>query len=60
MIQIVVSIGVYEGSQSLLILKQDYLDIAEGMPGDSFQLNLWIYFGYKTVLFGLFTFLGFF
>jgi len=41
------SIGVYEGSQSLLIPKQDYLDIAEGMTDDYFPLNLWIYFGYR-------------
>jgi hypothetical protein len=38
---------VYEGSKSLLILKQDYLDIAEGMTDDYFSLNLWIYFGYR-------------
>jgi hypothetical protein len=41
------SIGVYEGSQSLLIPKQDYLHIAEGMTDDYFPLNLWIYFGYR-------------
>jgi len=41
------SIGVYEGSQSLLIPKQDYLDISEEMTDDYFPLNLWIYFGYR-------------
>lgn len=41
------AVGVYKGFQSLLIPKQVYLSIAEGMSDDFFPLNLWIYFGYR-------------
>lgn len=47
LLRITNSIGVYKGSQSLLIPKQAYLDIAKWMTEDSFPLNLWIYFGYR-------------
>jgi len=42
------SIGVYEGNQSLLIPKEDYLSEAELMSDDYLPLNLWIYFGLRT------------
>jgi hypothetical protein len=42
------SLGVYEGNQSLLIPKNDYLDEASLMSDDYLPLNLWIYFGYRV------------
>src|SRR5215203_703186 len=42
------SIGVYMGSQSLLIPKQDYLDEAHFMDEACLPLNLWIYFGLEV------------
>jgi len=42
------SIGVYEGNQSLLIRKKDYLSEASLMTIDYLPLNLWIYFGYRV------------
>jgi hypothetical protein len=39
------SIGVYKGSQSLLIPKEDYLNEADLMSDEYLPLNLWIYFG---------------
>lgn len=39
------SIGVYKGTQSLLIPKEDYLNEAELMHDEYLPLNLWIYFG---------------
>jgi hypothetical protein len=39
------AIGVYKGSQSLLVPKKDYLTEAERMSDDYYPLNLWIYFG---------------
>ncbi len=41
------SLGVYEGTQSLLIPKSDYIDEASLMTDDYLPLNLWIYFGYR-------------
>ncbi len=41
------SIGVYKGSQSLLISKDDYLNEAELMSSDYLPLNLWIYIGLR-------------
>ncbi len=43
------SIGVYKGHQSLLIPKEDYLSEAEMMSDDYLPLNLWIYFGLRTI-----------
>lgn len=42
------SIGVYKGSQSLLIGKKDYLTYAGFMSDDDLPLNLWIYFGLRS------------
>lgn len=42
------SVGVYKGTQSLLIPKDDYLYEAELMSKDYLPLNLWIYFGYRV------------
>jgi hypothetical protein len=42
------SIGVYQGNQSLLIPKEDYLSEAELMSDDYLPINLWIYFGLRT------------
>lgn len=47
LLRITDSIGVYEGNQSLLIQKENYLGIAEGMTDEYYPLNLWIYFGYR-------------
>lgn len=42
------AIGVYKGNQSLLILKEDYLNEAEAMSEEYMPLNLWIYFGLRV------------
>ncbi|CAN5709824.1 DUF4261 domain-containing protein [soil metagenome] len=42
------SVGVYKGTQSLLIPKNDYLEEAELMSDDYLPLNLWIYFGFRV------------
>lgn len=42
------SLGVYEGNQSLLIPKDDYINEASLMTDDYLPLNLWIYFGYSV------------
>jgi hypothetical protein len=42
------SVGVYEGNQSLLIPKNDYIAEASLMTDDYLPLNLWIYFGYRV------------
>jgi hypothetical protein len=42
------SLGVYKGSQSLLIAKDDYLNTASRMTDDHFPLHIWIYFGYRV------------
>lgn len=42
------AIGVYMGSQSLLIPTDDYLAEAEMMSDDQYPLNLWIYFGLRS------------
>lgn len=42
------SIGVYMGTQSLLIQKEHYLREASLMDEDFFPLNLWIYFGLRS------------
>jgi len=43
------SIGVYKGTQSLLIPKEDYLNEAGLMNEDYIPLNLWVYFGLRTI-----------
>ena len=43
------AIGVFMGNQSLLISKEDYIDEADGMTADWLPLNLWIYFGLRTI-----------
>lgn len=42
------AIGVYMGSQSLLIPKADYLDEAAQMSDDYLPVNLWVYFGLRV------------
>ena len=42
------SIGVYKGSQSLLITKKDYLTYAGFMSDEHLPLNLWVYFGFRV------------
>jgi len=42
------SVGIYMGSQSLLIVKNGYLTEASLMTDNYFPLNLWIYFGYRV------------
>ena len=42
------AIGIYKGSQSLLVPKDDYLSEAELMSDDYLPLNLWIYFGLRV------------
>jgi hypothetical protein len=42
------SIGVYEGSQSLLVQKEDFLDQAKLMSDKYLPLNLWVYFGLRA------------
>jgi Domain of unknown function (DUF4261) len=48
LLQTTAAIGVYMGSQSLLIPTDDYLAEAERMSDDQYPLNLWIYFGLRT------------
>jgi len=43
------SIGIYIGEQSLLIPKNSYLNLANLMSDAALPLNLWIYFGYRTI-----------
>lgn len=40
-------IGVYQGSQCLLIPKEQYLDSAEALKSDLVPLDLWIYIGIR-------------
>jgi hypothetical protein len=40
-------IGVYQGSQSLLIPKQQYLDSAEALKTNQIPLDLWVYIGLR-------------
>lgn len=47
LLRITNAVGVYKGTQSLLIPKNDYLHEAGLMSDDYSPLNLWIYFGYK-------------
>jgi len=42
------TVGVYKGSQSLLIPKDDYLTEAKLMSDDYLPLNLWIYYGLRV------------
>ena len=42
------AIGVYKGSQSLLISGKQYLEIAAMMSKDWLPLYLWIYFGFRS------------
>jgi hypothetical protein len=48
LLRITNSIGVYKGSQSLLLPKDDYLKDAEAMSEEYLPLNLWIYFGLRV------------
>jgi hypothetical protein len=48
LLRITDAIGVYKGSQSLLIPAEDYLSEAEMMGEEYLPLNLWIYFGLRT------------
>lgn len=41
-------IGVYQGEQSLLISRQQYLDSAEVLKSDKIPIDLWIYIGLRT------------
>jgi hypothetical protein len=43
------AIGVYLGEQSLLIPKKDYLAYAGLMTDEDLPLNLWLYFGMRTI-----------
>lgn len=47
LLRITNSIGVYEGNQSLLLPKDDYLREAALMSENYLPLNLWIYFGLR-------------
>lgn len=40
-------IGVYQGSQSLLIPREQYLDSAEALKSNQIPLDLWIYIGLR-------------
>lgn len=42
------AIGVYQGTQSLLIPKEDYLAEAALLDEDTIPINLWIYFGLRS------------
>jgi len=42
------AIGVYNGGQSLLTAKKEYLESAALMSDDTLPLNLWIYFGLRS------------
>jgi hypothetical protein len=42
------AIGIYQGNQSLLIPKEDYLNEGQLMSDDYLPLNLWIYFGLRA------------
>jgi hypothetical protein len=41
------SIGIYQGSQSLLIPKQQYIESAETLKNDETPINLWVYIGLR-------------
>lgn len=41
------SIGIYQGSQSLLIPKQQYIDGAEELKNDEVPISLWVYIGIR-------------
>jgi hypothetical protein len=41
-------LGVYQGQESLLIPRQQYLDSAEVLKSDEFPIDLWIYIGLST------------
>lgn len=43
------AIGVYKGTQSLLIPKNDYLEEAEALNDNSLPLNLWVYVGLRHI-----------
>jgi hypothetical protein len=40
-------LGVYQGSQSLLIPREQYLDSAEALKSDKIPLDLWVYIGIR-------------
>lgn len=40
-------IGIYQGSQSLLIPRQQYLDSAEALKNEQIPIDLWIYIGLR-------------
>ncbi|UQB69976.1 DUF4261 domain-containing protein [Epilithonimonas zeae] len=41
------SIGIYQGSQTLLIPKEQYLESAENLKNDATPVNLWVYIGLR-------------
>lgn len=41
-------IGIYQGSQSLLIPKQQYLDSAEVLKSNQLPIELWVYIGLRN------------
>ncbi|MGX7667597.1 DUF4261 domain-containing protein [Flavobacterium pedocola] len=41
------AIGIYQGSQSLLIPKEQYLESAEALKSDQIPLDLWVYIGLR-------------
>jgi hypothetical protein len=41
------SVGIYQGSQSLLIPKAHYIDTAEDLKSDGLPISLWIYIGLR-------------
>jgi hypothetical protein len=41
------AIGIYQGNQSLLVPKRQYLDSAEELKNDESPINLWVYIGLR-------------
>lgn len=41
------AIGVYQGSQTLLIPKYQYIEMTEYLKNDDLPVNLWVYFGLR-------------
>lgn len=41
------SIGIYQGSQSLLIPRNQYVDSADDLKNDETPINLWVYLGLR-------------
>ncbi len=42
------SVGIYQGNQSLLIPKQQYVDSAETLKNDNTPIHLWVYIGLRN------------